>query len=121
MRSVEMRRRFARALRHEVHVVWPVFSGLLIYQIVLDFFVGLIEGGRGGDSLWFTIIIGLTIGYGDFVPRAVAGRILSILIGIGGILLTGLVVAVGVKALNVVAEADRSKPHDHQGRNAPTC
>ena len=58
-------------------------------------------------------LTGLTIGYGDFVPRTAASRVLIILIGIGGILLTGLVAAVGVKALNSVAEVDRSKPHDH--------
>jgi hypothetical protein len=113
MRSAEMRRRFVRALWREVHVVWPVFSGLLTVQMVLGFIVGLLEGWPWGDSLYFTFITGLTIGYGDFVPRTVAGRMLSILIGIGGILLTGLVVAVGVKALNTVAETDRSKPHDH--------
>lgn len=112
MRAVEMRRRFVRALWHNVHVVWPVFSGLLIYQIILGFIVGLLEGWPWGDSLYFTFITGLTIGYGDFVPRTVVGRLLSILIGIGGILLTGLVAAVGVKALSTVAEADRSKPHD---------
>ena len=112
MRSVEMRRRFVRALWHEVHVVWPIFSGLLTVQMVLGFIVGLLEKWPWGDSFYFTFVTSLTIGYGDFVPRTVAGRFLSILIGIGGILLTGLVVAVGVKALNAAAEIDRSKPHD---------
>jgi hypothetical protein len=42
----------------------------------------------------------------------VVGRFVSILIGIDGILLTGLVAAVGVKALNAAAKIDRSKPHD---------
>lgn len=112
MRSVQMRRRFVRALWYEVHVVWPVFSGLLIVQMLLGFTVGLIEKWPWGDSLYFTFITGLTIGYGDFVPRTVVGRFLAILIGIGGILLTGLVAAVGVKALNAAAEIDRSKPHD---------
>jgi hypothetical protein len=114
MRSAEMRRRFVRALWRELQVVWPVYSGLLTIQMALGFIVGRLEGWAWGDALYFTFITGLTIGYGDFVPRTVAGRFLSILIGIGGILLTGLVVAVGVKALNNVAEADRSKPHDHE-------
>jgi hypothetical protein len=70
------------------------------------------RGGPWGDSLYFAFT-GPTIGYGDFVPRTVVGRLLSILIGIGGILLTGLVVAVGVKALNTITETDRSKSHDH--------
>jgi len=113
MRSVEMRRRFVRALWREVHVVWSVFSGLLTIQMALGFIVGRLEGWGWGDAFYFTFVTGLTIGYGDFVPRTVAGRFLSILIGIGGILLTGLVVAIGVKALNTVAETDWSKPHEH--------
>ena len=112
MRSVDMRRRFVRALWHEVHVVWPVFSGLLIYQIALGFIVGLFEKWPWGDALYFTFVTGLTIGYGDFVPLTFFGRLFSVLIGIGGILLTGLVAAVGVKALNAAAEIDRSRPHD---------
>jgi hypothetical protein len=90
-----------------VHVVWPVFSGSLTVQMVLGCIVGLLRAGAVGRlTLYFTFITGLTIGYGDVVPRTVAGRPLSIL-------LTGLVVAVGVKALNAVAETDRSRPHDH--------
>ena len=112
MRSVDMRRRFVRALWREVRVVWPVFSGLLVYQIVLGFIVGLLERWPWGDALYFTFVTGLTIGYGDFVPLTFVGRVLSVLIGIGGILLTGLVAAVGVKALNAASEIDRSRPHD---------
>jgi ion channel len=93
-----------------VPFVWPVFSRLLVNQMVFGFIAGL--KGPWGDSLYFTFVTGLTIGYSDFVPCKVVGRFVSILIGIDGILLTGLVAAVGVKALNAAAKIDRSKPHD---------
>ena len=47
----------------------------------------------------FTFVTGLTIGYGDLVPLHVAARIAALLIGFIGILLTGLIAAVGVRAL----------------------
>jgi hypothetical protein len=47
-------------------------------------------------------VSGLTIGYGDFAPKTVVTRVLAIMIGICGVLLTGLVAAVAVKALNAV-------------------
>ena len=47
---------------------------------------------------------GLTIGYGDLVPRTLVTRALAILIGISGILVTALVAAVAVKALTAAQD-----------------
>ena len=52
-----------------------------------------------GTALYFAFVTGLTIGYGDIVPVSAAGRIVSIVLGFVGILFTGLVVAVAVRAL----------------------
>jgi Ion channel len=62
-------------------------------------FVGYLEGWRINDAAYFTFVTGLTIGYGDFVPGHVAARLISVAIGFSGILVTGLVAAVGVRAL----------------------
>ena len=52
-----------------------------------------------GDAVYFAFIIGLTIGYGDIVAHSVTGRVVSVLVGIVGILFTGLIVAIGVHAV----------------------
>jgi Ion channel len=80
-------------------VVWPVLSGLVLAQLALGIVVGFVEDWRISDSTYFTFVTGLTIGYGDMVPRRILGRMLALLIGFIGILLTGLIAAVGVRAL----------------------
>ena len=51
------------------------------------------------DALYFAFVTGLTIGYGDIVMHTPVGRLIALLIGLIGILFTGLIVAVLVHAV----------------------
>ena len=103
-----MRYKFATGLFFGLRVVWPVLSALLAAIAGLGLLVGLIEGWSISESIYFAFVSGLTIGYGDFAPKTLAARMLAIMIGFCGVLLTGLVAAVAVKALSAVrAEDDR--------------
>jgi len=70
--------------------------------------IGRLEGWPIGDALYFTLVTGLTIGYGDLTPRHVVSRCLAVVIGFSGIALTGLIAAVSVRALEIAAR-------DHPG------
>jgi hypothetical protein len=87
-----------------VLLVWPILSGLVALQIALGMLVGVLERWSIADAAYFTFITGLTIGYGDFTPSRFTAQIMSIAIGFTGILLTGLVAALGVRALNSVQD-----------------
>jgi Ion channel len=102
-RSVELRRRFLTALWRELRVVWPILSGLIGVQLVLGMLVGYLEGWRVSDATYFTFVTGLTIGYGDLVPARLITRVIAVVIGFGGILMSGLIAAVGVRALQEAA------------------
>jgi Na+-translocating ferredoxin:NAD+ oxidoreductase RnfE subunit len=95
-----MRRRFATELFIGLKVVWPILSGLLLAIVAIGLVIGRIEGWSVHESIYFSFVTGLTIGYGDLAPKTFVGRALAILIGISGILLTALVAAVAVNALN---------------------
>ena len=82
-----LRRRFVVALGHAIHVTWPVLSALLVIQLALGLLTGFAEGWSLGDAVYFTFITGLTIGYGDLVPRQALTRALTIGIGFPGSLL----------------------------------
>jgi hypothetical protein len=104
--SRAMRRSFIAGLVTGLRVVWPILSGLLGLMVALGLVIGLVEGWSVQDSLYFAFVSGLTIGYGDLVPKTLVTRALAILIGISGILVTALVAAVAVKALNVAPPGD---------------
>jgi hypothetical protein len=94
-----MRRRFFLAFWAEFPVVWPILSGLVGVQLLLGMLVGYLEGWPMSDATYCTFVIGLTIGYGDVVPVRLGTRLIAEVMGFTGILLTGLVAAVGVRAL----------------------
>ena len=84
-----------------LHVVWPVLSALLGLIVALGVTVGLLEGWSVQESIYFSFVTGLTIGYGDFAPGTLLTRTLAVVIGACGILLTALIAAVAVKALTM--------------------
>ncbi len=94
-----MRRQFLADLWAGLRVVGPILTALLTIMVGLGVVVGVIEDWPLRDSLYFTFVSGLTIGYGDLVPKSLLARALAIGIGVTGVLLTGLITAVGVQAL----------------------
>jgi voltage-gated potassium channel len=52
-----------------------------------------------GEALYLSAVTALTVGYGDLVPHTVIGRCLSLGLALLGIMLTGIVAAAAVKAL----------------------
>jgi hypothetical protein len=94
-----VRRRFFTGLGHAIHLAWPVLSTILAIQIALGLLIGFVEGWSLGDAVYFTFVTGLTIGYGDIVPRQALARALAIGIGICGLFLTGLIAGIAVYAM----------------------
>src|SRR6516165_7250494 len=90
-----VRRRFLVAIGHAIHLTWPVLSTILAIQLALGMLVGFLEGWSVGDAVYFTFVTGLTIGYGDIVPRWA----LAIGIGVSGLFLTGLIAGIAVYAM----------------------
>jgi hypothetical protein len=108
MEARRFRRQFLSGMVAGVRVVWPILSVLLALMVALGIAIGLLEGWPLVDGVYFAFVSGLTIGYGDLVPKTLLSRTLAICIGFSGILLTGLVAAIGVQALTTaLRETDK--------------
>jgi uncharacterized membrane protein len=87
---------------HFFHAIWHV-RGVILVLIALIVAgaaaLTLVEKMPFADTLYFAFVTGLTIGYGDIVMQTPVGRLVAILIGLVGILFTGLMVAVAVHAV----------------------
>ncbi len=104
--STQLRRRFFIAFADQLRVVWPIISGILLVMVGSGLVIWRIEGWRIDEALYFTFVTGLTIGYGDFSPTHLSARLLALVIGFSGIVLTGLVAAVSVQALNATGHGN---------------
>jgi hypothetical protein len=101
-----VRRRFFVAAGHAIRLTWPVLSNILAFQVVLGLLIGFLEGWAVGDAVYFTFITGLTIGYGDIVPRQAFARALAIAIGTSGLFLTGVIAGIAVYAMQAIDDRD---------------
>lgn len=93
---------FLRFNAHFWQIIWRVkaiIAFLLLVIVAGAYLITSAEQLPFGEALYFSFITGLTIGYGDIAPGTPAGRIISILLGVNGILFTGLMVAAAVHAL----------------------
>ena len=107
MDSRKLRRNFVAGLIFGLRVVWPILSVLLGVIIALGLVVGLLEGWSVHESIYFAFVSGLTIGYGDLAPKLLLTRVLAILIGVCGVVLTALLAAIAVKALTAATDGDK--------------
>ena len=121
MQPRQIRHIFFRELFQLFRVVWPIISCVLFAMIGPGLLIGHIEGWSIDEALYFTFVTGLTIGYGDLTPRHVVSRLLAVMIGFAGILLTGLVVALSVEALRVTARVQRSETGCPASFGSTTC
>jgi voltage-gated potassium channel len=88
--------------RHFWRILWGMKSVILVQigLIVLGaFIISITEARPFGEALYFAFITGLTVGYGDIVATTAIGQVISVLLGLVGLLFTGLVVALAVRAL----------------------
>jgi voltage-gated potassium channel len=89
---------FLRYLFWGFKLASPVFLLLLVIIVSCGQIVGRRESWSRLDALYWSLITALTVGYGDFVPVKKISRCLSVLIAFCGIIFTGIVIAVAIKA-----------------------
>ena len=93
---------FKRFISHFFQTSWHVRSvifALIVLMVIGATIIAFVEKMPFGDALYFSFVTGLTIGYGEIVVKTFLGRVVAILIGLIGIVFTGMVVAIAVRAV----------------------
>jgi hypothetical protein len=86
-------------LVHYALHIRELIASLLLLIVLGGFVISQLEGIKLGDAIYFAFITGLTIGFGDIAPETTLGKIVSVAIGIVGMLFTGLTVAIATRAM----------------------
>lgn len=97
-----MQKIFTHFIAHFFRVVWyyrAIFLAFLFIIIIGAVAITLVEKIPFGDALYFTLVTGLTIGYGDIVVKSTSARCVALFIGLIGIIFSGLVIAAAVEAV----------------------
>ena len=79
--------------------------------------LSLLDGKSLAEGQYLAFITASTIGYGDLSPETWGARAVAVAIGLNGLVLTGIVVALTVRALELAFREDleriASEPVDH--------
>ena len=98
--------------QHFFRVIWhikAVVLALIALVVAGAAVITIVEEMPFGDTLYFAFVTGLTIGYGDIVVESHFGRLIALLIGLIGILFSGLMVAALVYSVRESFEESRKR------------
>ncbi len=96
---------FLKEYGYGLLVSFPLLLCLGAAIILLGQFVGKIEGWSHFDSFYWSFITATTVGYGDIRPIKRGSKLIAVLIAILGLLLTGFLIALAVRAATVALQA----------------
>ena len=90
---------FIRTFARYAMYIREVIGSLIALILLAGFAISRIEGIKLGDSLYFAFITALSVGYGDISPKTAIGKLVSVGIGLVGILFVGITAALATRAL----------------------
>ncbi len=81
-----------------VYLISPILMTMGLIIIVTGLVVGRIESWSKFDAIYWSFITALTVGYGDIRPVTRISKALSAIVGMVGIMFTGVLVSITLYA-----------------------
>ena len=95
---------FIRLFWWGIYLSSPLLVFLGVEIIVMGLFVCRIEQWKTFDGVYWSFITATTVGYGDIRPLKKVSKLLSVLIGLAGLMFTGIIVAVTLHTATIAFE-----------------
>lgn len=95
---------FIKIFFWSLHIVSPLIVFLALIITALGQIVTRIEKWEVYDGIYWSFITATTVGYGDLRPLKKRSKFLSAAIAMLGMMFTGIVIAVTVKAATIAIE-----------------
>jgi voltage-gated potassium channel len=106
LKRFEVFHEFLAAVLHYVFCIREVIGTFVLMIALAGFAFSKAEDIKLGDAIYFAFITALSVGYGDITPQTTIGKIVSVGIGLMGVLFVGITAAVATRAL-----ADTARRH----------
>ena len=99
---------FARVLWHLRAILAILLMLFMMLSLAMYYGGGAVNAATRmhsspGQTLYFCLVTALTIGYGDVVPTTTLGQTVAVLLGLLGVLMTGVIAASAVYGIQVAA------------------
>lgn len=101
-------KRFLHCLGH----VYGIIIFLNLFIVTLGILFGVIEEIGPFKGIYFSYVSALAIGYGDIVPHTILGRFISIVLGVIGIVLFGIIVGISTRTVILMMHPDDGHHQD---------
>ena len=92
-----------------LYLALPIIIFLSFIIVILGQLVGYLEKWSKFDSLYWSLITATTVGYGDFRPKTKVSKLVSSIIAVVGMILTGIIIAVALNTASIALERHANK------------
>ena len=98
---------------YAAEILFGMFMLIIAFSFILQLFDPAISKLSYGDALWYCFAIVTTIGFGDITATSLVGRLLSVILGIYGIIVVALITSIIVNFYSEIKSDNDDEEEDN--------